>query len=234
MSNMIKEVVGLQNVEIISAVGMKDIMHLAEQEKEELKDALVRTNGSIQFWIHGPFNPNQRCYPPVNRYMTDFEDLVAKSSERMPAVTFIESPLVSDPKGMKLIQGIEYYTSIKSRPLLYYIRTYDNDPTPSLTQEVRRPRMETNWDLFTQVLKEFGVKSVIVSGKHYEEEPVVDPYFRGCVGYTVDSLEKRGIRCFQSVVTFPDVKGHLGYIPNRSNQFLQLQELIVRSRNSRY
>jgi len=231
---MIKEVVGLQNIEVISAVGMKDIMRLAEQEKEELKEALMGSSGTVQFWIHAPFNPNQRCYPPVNSYMTDLEKLVEKSSGRIPAIAFIESPLVSDPKGMKLVQGIEYYTNIKSRPLLYYIRTYDNDPTPSLTQDVRSPRMEANWDIFVQTLREFGVKRAIVSGKHYEHGLVVNPYFSGCVGYAIDACEKRGIKCFQSVVTFPDVEGHIGYIPGRYNQFLEIQELIVRSRNSRY
>lgn len=219
--------------EDVSDVSMKDIMRLTEQEKGELKAALVISKGIAQFWIHAPFDPKQRCYPPVDSYMTDLDKLVKRSSERIPAVAFIESSLAKDPAGRRLVQNAQYYAEIKDRPLQYCLRTYENDPTPSLNQDAWNLRDETNWNIFVQYLKELGLKRAILSGKHFHQEFAVDPYYQGCVGYTAGMLGKRGITCYQSAVTFPDIKGHAtGYVPGRSSPLHQIQELIDQSRNS--
>lgn len=214
---MFKEVVLLPFDEISSHGSMKDIMALTAVERETLEGALAGTHGTVQVWIHAPFMGKARSYPPANNYMTDFDQLVRGSLDKIPVIAFIGSSLAHDPEHTRLTKDIQYYTGMKTRPLSYYLRTYENDPTPCLNEEPWRVRNEDNWDTFVRHIKEIGVRQAIVSGKFFLGEGA-DYYYRGCVGYAVGSFEKRGVKCFQSRVTFPDIKGRKGYVRARINE----------------
>lgn len=182
--------VDLKEAGVSQIYKMKNLIELSGQEKDEIKDLLKKSHGTAQLWVHPPFE-------------YEMDSLVRNSSENIPVIALIDSPRTSDPQGKKIEEYEKKCEGTKSR--VYYVRTYSFDPTPCLDNGPKTPeKKKINWDKLAVLLKELGVRKVIVSGKNFFDEPI--PNNRGCVGVAIHQLKERGIIPFQSIVTFPEVK----------------------------
>lgn len=223
--------VPIKEESVTGVAEMVDITSLTEAERDKLTADIKKTSGAVQIWVHSHFGrqsweDDESDIEKFGQYAIDREKLIYKTgTSQMPVIAFVESSMDFDPDKTAIQEHAKFYGRITDKPV-YYVRTIENSPTPSLGekersnphQDLHPEKDKENWNKVTQLFKSLGVSQAIVSGMYYqddpfghlyEEEPLLPASYRlisGCVNSTIAQLKERGIKTYLSKVTYPDVK----------------------------
>lgn len=221
-----------ENSEVKTSFEMKKFTNLTPQEKQELREKVQKSDGTMQIWVHSHFEEETPGFfeDLDNEYKEKRAQAVqAGLSSPLPNLALIETTIT---KGQTIDVGEkqkatdrykEYYSGISKTGTMYYMETYSNDPTPA---ETGNP-----WNSLADNLKELGVNKIIIRGKNLsirrvslenmdgitdEEKKFIEttPEItdseakiafvpQNCVGETMVHLKTRGFKILTTDLTYP-------------------------------
>ena len=206
------------------------LSEMGENEKEEFRQKVERSKGTIQVWIHihymehtGMNDPNKESLMEY-RYLRD--RVISSSTEAMPIVSFIEAP----PRFEDEIEKHRFLYSKLTRGQIYVVPTFQTTSVPCIVDRddtwVKYHKTEVeNWDLVGGIFAELGVRKIIMRGGYLgfndvpqeelslamdiysdikkldKSKPVSLPTM--CLGNAIVQLRARGFEILPSRVTFP-------------------------------
>jgi len=205
------------------------LSEMAEREKEEFRQKVERSQGTIQVWIHthysedfGPESPNEN----LRNYKYLRNKAISSSTGEMPIVTFIETP----PGFEDEIEKYRLVYSKLTNGLIYIVPTFQGTSVPCILDRddiaVRNHKTEVeNWDIVGGILAKLGVKKIIIRGRNLDFSEIKPEDFTlaqdiyskiedldtskpvripdQCLGNAIIQLKARGFEILPSRVTFP-------------------------------
>lgn len=212
------------DLEKLKRLEFLDLLQLTEIQIKSLQESIAKSQGTIHLWVHSHYEGGDS-----NRFLEqrESEKLLTYNHRRQKTYSQnLKSPvptisLVGTEYTGKFTPRIENNKSkIQSENpnlagKIYYLNTFPHDPAP-LMYENQDNSYYTNaqecWDMFQQLLKEFGVRNIIISGRNYNRQTFEDSKGEPrtisnlCVSKAEEELFKRGFNIFISNVTFPYMK----------------------------
>ena len=206
------------------------LSEMNEEEKEEFRKKVERSNGTIQVWIHIHYMEHTGLNDPNKDDLLKYRYLrnraIASSTEEMPIVTFIEAP----PGFEDEIETHRLLYSKLTRGLIYVVPTFQTNSVPCIVDKddtwVKYHKTEVeNWDIVGGIFAELGVRKIIMRGGYLDfndvpqeelslamdiysdikeldkSKPVNLPIM--CLGNAIVQLRARGFEILPSRVTFP-------------------------------
>lgn len=206
------------------------LSEMSVKEKDEFRQKVERSNGTIQVWIHTHFAEGGELDFEYEGALREYKQLrdsaISSSAEIMPIVTFIEAPpgLEDEVEKYRLL-----YSKLTSG-LIYVVPTFQGTSVPCLVDIddiwVRYHKTEVeNWDIVGGIFAELGVKKIIIRGRNLDFREVKpenftlaqDIYSQSlgldtsmeavlpdlCLGNAIVQLKARGFDILPSRVTFP-------------------------------
>lgn len=226
-----KENIAEQNIEK-GEKKIKDIASLSEKNKQELKDAISKSNGLIRLFVH-PYwvdpskmdqiqsieipNTNIDIYNDVKILQTKFEEIITKPSLNMPPIFVMEryNNLAWFKKTLEDKTQHPIYlvptSNISVEPIDFLGNQTQKNFWNSLTQFGEDafqlpPAIPTNnIQGFAEYLKNLGVTKALIGGMNLDipKSKKSNSYILQCVGDVVKYLKQLGIECEVSLLVAP-------------------------------
>ncbi|OGC56990.1 hypothetical protein A3H26_04075 [candidate division WWE3 bacterium RIFCSPLOWO2_12_FULL_36_10] len=206
------------------------LSEMGEKEKEEFRQKVERSKGTIQVWIHIHYMEHTEINDPNKESLLEYRYLrdrvISSSTEAMPIVSFIETP----PGFEDEVEQNRLVYSKLTQGLIYVVPTFQGTSVPCIVDRddtwAKYHKTEVdNWDVVGGIFAELGVKKIIIRGRNLDFREVESENFTlaqdiysqierldttsaisipdQCLGNAIVQLKARGFEILPSRVTFP-------------------------------
>lgn len=207
---------------------LKDFLNLTEEERAALRERIAEHKGLIRIFVHpyqyqGPddYHDDEMSKEAVEKKLKAIDTAIKRMAnlpqEHTPPILFME--------GKKRVRELKQRLQEHLEQAAYVIPTNDegeeNSPEPKFDspgKETAEASSAENWQRFSRMLREAGVKKIIIGGMLFDIEQDPDNprelNMLHCVGTAVQQFSK-DFDVEVSNLTFP--KGHREYREAKRN-----------------